>query len=82
MANGERMISPEQRKLMLQAHSIGPTMLRYLEEIGVERLSELRGADPEEIAMRMNIALGRRHINRQGVAALRNLIELANSEPS
>lgn len=74
------MISPEERKLMLQAHSIGPTMVRYLEEIGVERLSELRGADAEEIAMRMNIALGRRHINSLGVAALRNLIALANTK--
>jgi len=65
---------------MLRAHSIGPTMIRYLEEIGIERLAELRGADPQEIAMRMNIALGRRHINSMGVAALRNLIELADSE--
>jgi len=74
------MISPEEKKLMLQAHSIGPTMIRYLEEIGIERLAELRGADAEEIAMRMNIALGRRHINSLGVAALRNLIELANTK--
>lgn len=74
------MISPEERKLMLQAHSIGPTMIRYLEEIGIERLGELRGADAEEIAMRMNIVIGRRHINRLGVAALRNLIELANTK--
>lgn len=65
---------------MLRAHSIGPTMVRYLEEIGIERLSDLRGADAQEIAMRMNIALGRRHINSMGVAALRNLIALANTE--
>ncbi|MCX8567826.1 MULTISPECIES: hypothetical protein [Hyphomicrobiales] len=74
------MISEDERKSMLRAHSIGPTMIRYLEEIGIERLAELRGADPQEIAMRMNIALGRRHINSMGVAALRNLIELADSE--
>jgi hypothetical protein len=74
------LISEDERKSMLRAHSIGPTMIRYLEEIGIERLAELRGADPQEIAMRMNIALGRRHINSMGVAALRNLIELADSE--
>lgn len=74
------MISEDERKSMLRAHSIGPTMIRYLEEIGIERLAELRGADPQDIAMRMNIALGRRHINSMGVAALRNLIKLADSE--
>ena len=74
------MISEDERKSMLRAYSIGPTMIRYLEEIGIERLAELRGADPQEIAMRMNIALGRRHINSMGVAALRNLIALADSE--
>lgn len=74
------MISEEERKSMLRAHSIGPTMIRYLEEIGIERLADLRGADAEEIAMRMNIELGRRHINKLGVAALRNLIDLADSE--
>ena len=74
------MISEDERKSMLRAHSIGPTMIRYLEEIGVERLADLSGADPQEIAMRMNIALGRRHINSMGVAALRNLIALADRE--
>ncbi|ODT06517.1 MAG: hypothetical protein ABS58_11175 [Mesorhizobium sp. SCN 65-20] len=74
------MISEEERKSMLRAHSIGPTMIRYLEEIGIERLADLRGADAEEIAMRIDIALGRRHINSLGVAALRNLIDLADSE--
>lgn len=43
----------------------------------VEKLSDLRGADPHELAMRIDIALGRRHMNRQGLAALANLIELA-----
>ena len=71
------MIEERERARMLEAHSIGPKMLSYLEEIGIERLSDLRGADPEELAMRIDIALGRRHINRVGVAALRNLIELA-----
>lgn len=74
------MISEDERKSMLRAHSIGPKMIRYIEEIGIERLADLRGADPQQIAMRIDIALGRKHINSLGVAALRNLIELANGE--
>jgi nucleotidyltransferase/DNA polymerase involved in DNA repair len=71
------MIERVERDRMLKAHSIGPRMIAYLEEIGIERLSDLKGADTHEIAMRIDIALGRRHMNRLGVAALRNLIELA-----
>ncbi len=51
---------------MLKAHSIGPRMIAWLEEIGIERLAGLRGADADQIAMRINIALGRRHLNRLG----------------
>lgn len=65
---------------MLRAHSIGPRMIDYLEEIGIERLQDLAGADAETIAMRIDIALGRRHMNRMGVAAIRNLIALAEKE--
>ena len=43
------MISEDERKSMLRAHSIGPKMLGYLEEIGVERLADLKGADPLQI---------------------------------
>ena len=73
------MINHEERALMMRAHSIGPRMLAYLEEIGIERLSDLKGADAREIAMRIDIALGRKHMNRAGVEALRNLIALAES---
>ncbi len=74
------MIEINERRKMLQAHSIGPTMVSYLEEIGIERLSDLKGADAGEIAMRIDIALGRKHMNRLGVAALENLIALAERE--
>jgi hypothetical protein len=74
------VIEPAERDRMLRAHSIGPTMLFYLEEIGIERLAELKGADPHELAMRIDIALGRKHINSLGIAALRNLIALAEQE--
>jgi nucleotidyltransferase/DNA polymerase involved in DNA repair len=69
-----------ERRKMLKAHSIGPTMVSYLEEIGIERLSDLKGADAGEIAMRIDIALGRKHMNRLGIAALENLIALAGRE--
>ena len=72
------MIDGGERQKMLRAHSIGPKMIGYLEEIGIERLSDLRGADVGEIAMRIDIALGRKHMNRLGVAALENLIALAD----
>ena len=75
------MISPSEREKMLRAHSIGPRMIVYLEEIGIERLSDLNGADAELLAMRIDIALGRKHMNKHGVQALRNLIALAEQEP-
>ncbi|MDQ6432704.1 hypothetical protein RB623_01390 [Mesorhizobium sp. LHD-90] len=74
------MIGREEREKMLRAHSIGPKMIAFLEEISVERLIELKGADAEMLAMRIDVALGRKHMNRLGVAALRNLIDLAERE--
>ena len=55
-------------------------MIAYLEEIGITRLDDLVGADADEIAMRIEIATGHKHLNKLGLAALRNLIELANKE--
>ena len=72
------MIGENERKAMLEAYSIGPKMIAYLERIGIERLADLKGADAGEIAMRIDIAMGRKHMNRLGVAALENLIALAN----
>ena len=72
------MIGENERKAMLEAYSIGPKMIAYLEEIGIERLADLKGADAGEIARRIDIAMGRKHMNRLGVAALENLIALAN----
>ena len=74
------MIDANERRKMLQAYSIGPKMIVYLQEIGIERLSDLTDADAGEIAMRIDIALGRKHMNPLGVAALENLIELAERE--
>jgi hypothetical protein len=74
------VIDANERHKMLRAYSIGPKMIAYLEEIGIERLSDLKGADADGIAMRIDIALGRKHMNRLGVAALENLIALAGRE--
>ena len=74
------MIAENERAKMLRAHSIGPRMIAYLEEIGIERLADLKGADAEVLAMRIDVALGRQHMNRLGVEALRNLISLADRE--
>jgi hypothetical protein len=53
------VIEVNERQKMLRAHSIGPRMIAYLEEIGIERLADLKGANAGEIAMRIDIALGR-----------------------
>jgi hypothetical protein len=71
------MIERGEKERMLRAHSIGPAMIRHLEEIGIERLSDLSGAAAVDLATRIDIALGRSHINRTGIAALQNLIDLA-----
>jgi hypothetical protein len=76
------MISSSERKKMLRAHSIGPRMIAYLGEIGAERLSDLKGGDAEMLAMRIDAAHGRKHMNRLGVEALRNLIAPAVQEPA
>ncbi|WVT72489.1 hypothetical protein QM996_13325 [Sinorhizobium chiapasense] len=72
-------ISDGERERMMRAKSIGPRMIGYLEEIGIERLADLKTADAEELAFRINATLGRRHINRLGIHALENLIAYAKS---
>jgi hypothetical protein len=73
------LIDPCERERMLRAHSIGPRMIVYLEAIGITSLDDLRGANAGELAMRIDIHLGRKHINRHGMAALKNLIALAET---
>lgn len=55
-------------------------MMTMLEAIGIVKLSDLKGADPEELALRINVHLGRNHINRNGVSALENLVAAAGQE--
>jgi predicted flap endonuclease-1-like 5' DNA nuclease len=70
----------EDRKRMLAARSIGPRMLDHLEAIGITRLEQLRAADAREIAWRIDLMLGAPRMNAAGIAALQNLIDLAESE--
>jgi hypothetical protein len=72
-------IEDSERQRMMRAKSIGPRMIGYLEEIGIERLDELKTAEAEDLAFRINATLGRRHINRTGIHALENLIAYAKS---
>ena len=51
----------------MQVHSIGPKMILYFELIGIERLADLRNADARGLALRINAALQRNHINATGV---------------
>jgi len=74
------MIDERERSRMLKAHSIGPKMIAYLDEIGIKRLEDLVGQEAETLAMRIDIALGRKHMNSLGIQALSNLIELAERE--
>jgi hypothetical protein len=66
-----------ERAKLLSVHSIGPRMVALFAQIGMTRLSDFAGADPHEIALRINSTLGRRHINRAGVDAIRNVIAAA-----
>jgi hypothetical protein len=65
---------------LMRAPSIGPRMVAHLESIGIERLEDLAGADPEDLAFRVNAELGRRHIHATGVRALANAVALADRE--
>jgi nucleotidyltransferase/DNA polymerase involved in DNA repair len=73
-------IGEEEKRKMLRARSIGPRMVAYFEMIGIERLADFAGADADEITRRIDAAVGRKHMNRLGVEAIRNLIALADAE--
>jgi hypothetical protein len=71
-------ISEPERVLMLQVPSIGPKMIGHLERIGIRRLADLKGMDPEEIAFRINSELGIRRINKTRISALAGLVHAAD----
>jgi len=67
-----------ERQKILSVFSNGKKMLCYYEAIGMNRLSDFRGGDANEIAMRINIYLGGNHMNKLGVQAIQNVIDIAN----
>ncbi|WP_112997119.1 hypothetical protein [Rhizobiales bacterium] len=71
--------SDSERERMMRAKSIGWRMVGCLEETGVERLADLKAANAEDIAFRIDTTLGRRHINNTGIRALESLITYAKS---
>lgn len=69
--------SPDERQVLLMAHSIGPKMVEYIELAGVSTLEDLARADARDLALEINARLGRPHINAMGIAALENAIAVA-----
>lgn len=63
---------------MLKAFSIGPKMIDYLERSGISTLSELAGRDPQSVLLQIHVETGVK-LNKMGLGALENLIDLANS---
>ena len=63
---------------MLQVHLCGPRVLRRLESIGVDALSDLRGRDPYDVMHEINLQAGRTIWRPPlAVVALQNLIDAA-----
>ena len=65
-----------------EAHSIGPKMVKYLAMIGVNEFDDLNGLDAAQLAMRIDVELGGKYMNRLGVQALENLVSLAKDKLS
>lgn len=74
------MLSPADRKKIESVTSCGPKTADYLELIGIHSFSELAYADAVELQRRINLALGKPHINAAGVKAFENLIAAAQDE--
>jgi hypothetical protein len=69
-----------ERQKILAVFSNGAKMLSYYEAIGMEFLRDFKGGDAAEIAFRIDIYLGGRRMNKLGVQAIQNVIDVANEE--
>ena len=69
-----------ERQKILNVFSNGEKMLLYYEAIGMKSLRDFANADANEIAMRIDIHLGGKHINRLGLQAIQNVIDAAKRE--
>ena len=73
------MISPEERKRMLQVPMASQRMISALEKAGVSKLEDLRGKDVKSLVQQINAAVGYREIQGPlNEMALNNLIGAAD----
>ncbi len=76
--NPLKMMTNVEKMRIARAHSIGPTVVEWLEQAGYEMLEDFASETPENISFRVEIATGRAR-NQNAMTAYKNLIELAKS---
>jgi hypothetical protein len=75
------VISANERVKMQAAPLCGPRVVARLEAIGITRLSDLYGEDPEDLMERVNLAAGAPIWHPpMAIRALENLVALAERE--
>jgi hypothetical protein len=76
------VIGKDEARKMRRVRLCGPRVLARLEAIGIRRLADLRGEDPEDLLEQVNVAAGA-PIWRPPIAlrALVNLVAAAKLEP-
>lgn len=72
-----------ERDAMLALKGVGPTVLQRLEEVGFDRLADLRGIDPEAINRRVAQMMRSTCWSNSPLAraAIRAVVELAERTP-
>ena len=70
-------LDPDSRRRIEAVPLCGPRTADHLDLIGIETFAELGDADPRDLRLRINAALGKPHINAMGVRALGNLVAAA-----
>ena len=73
------MLSKTDKDKMLAVHQIGPTMVKYLEMVGINSFEDLKRHSAQELQLGINAVLGKQHINAAGLKALQNLILAAHA---
>ncbi len=83
MVNGfltaHNMMTNNEKLRLARAHSIGPKVIRWLEQAGYTKLEDFADETPENISFRVEIATGNRR-NKNALSAYSNLIELAKAD--
>lgn len=77
------MIEDGERRKLLAVDLCGERVLTRLESIGIRRLRDLRGRDPEDLMHEVNIEAGRPIWHPPvAVRAMQNLVDAAQREGS